>query len=81
MRAVRNCIYASGLPESGEFNLLPVVRFANDAALAPNEERYDEFMKAFGEARSAETTEYAHHHGRISIPPDHFQMRFTLVER
>ena len=52
-------IYASELPESGEFNLLLVVRFANDAALAPNEERYDAFMQAFGKARSEETTEFA----------------------
>ena len=52
-------IYASDLPESGEFNLLLVVRFANDEALAPNEERYDAFMEAFGKARSEETTEFA----------------------
>ena len=52
-------IFRSDLPQSGEFNLLLIVKFANTADLAPNKERYDAFMKAFGEAKSKETTEYA----------------------
>ncbi len=52
-------IFRSELPESGHFNLLLVVKFTNTADLAPNKERYDAFMKAFGEARSKESTEYA----------------------
>jgi hypothetical protein len=52
-------IFRSNLPESGHFNLLLVVKFANTSDLAPNKERYDAFIKAFGEARSQETTEYA----------------------
>jgi hypothetical protein len=45
-------IFRSNLPESGHFNLLLVVKFANTSDLAPNKERYDAFMKAFGEART-----------------------------
>ena len=52
-------IFRSDLPQSGDFNLLLIVKFANTSDLAPNKERYDAFMKAFGEARSKETTEYA----------------------
>lgn len=52
-------IYRSILPESGDFNLLLVVKFANTSDLAPNKERYDTFMKAWGEARNREVTEYA----------------------
>lgn len=52
-------IYRSDLPQSGNFNLLLVVKFANTSDLAPNKERYDAFMKEFGEARNKETTEYA----------------------
>ena len=52
-------IYRSDLPQSGHFNLLLVVKFANTSDLAPNKARYDAFMKAFGEQRSKETTEYA----------------------
>ncbi len=42
-------IYRSDLPQSGEFNLLLIVKFANTSDLAPNKERYDAFMKKFGE--------------------------------
>lgn len=52
-------IFRSDLPDSGDFNLLLIVKFANTADLAPNKERYDAFMKKFGEERSNETTEYA----------------------
>jgi hypothetical protein len=52
-------IFRSQLPESGHFNLLLVVKFANTADLAPNKERYDAFMKAWGEERSRESIEYA----------------------
>jgi hypothetical protein len=52
-------IYRSDLPQSGEFNLLLIVKFAKTADLAPNKARYEAFMKDFGKARSDETTEYA----------------------
>ena len=52
-------IFRSDLPQSGDFNLLLVVKFANTADLAPNKERYEAFMEKFGEARAKETTEYA----------------------
>ena len=52
-------IYRSDLPQSGDFNLLLIVKFANTSDLAPNKERYDAFMKKFGEDRNKETTEYA----------------------
>jgi hypothetical protein len=52
-------IFRSDLPNSGDFNLLLIVKFADTADLAPNKERYDAFMKKFGEERSNETTEYA----------------------
>lgn len=52
-------IYRSELPESGHFNLLLVVKFANDADLAPNKERYDAFMAKWGADRAQESTDYA----------------------
>ena len=52
-------IFRSDLPQSGDFNLLLIVKFANSADLAPNKERYEAFMKAFGEDKSKESTEYA----------------------
>lgn len=52
-------VFVSDLPESGDFNLVLVVRFAATADLAPNKSRYEAFMREFGEQRSEETTEYA----------------------
>ena len=52
-------IYRSDLPNSGDFNLLLIVKFSNTADLAPNKARYDAFMKEWGDARSKESTDYA----------------------
>ena len=52
-------IYRSDLPESGDFNLLLVVKFANTDDLAPNKAEYDRFMEAFTQEQSERTTEYA----------------------
>lgn len=52
-------IYRSDLPESGDFNLLLVVKFANTEDLAPNKAEYDRFMEAFTQEQSDRTTEYA----------------------
>ncbi len=52
-------IFRSDLPQSGEFNLVLVVKFANTADLAPNKERYEAFMKGSGEARVKETMEFS----------------------
>ena len=52
-------IYRSDLPQSGDFNLLLVVKFANSADLAPNKARYETFMKEWGEAQAQETSDYA----------------------
>jgi hypothetical protein len=52
-------IYRSDLPQSGDFNLLLVVKFKSTQDLAPNKERYDAFMKEFGKQQSDEATQYA----------------------
>ncbi len=52
-------IFRSDLPQSGDFNLLLIVKFANTSDLAPNKERYDAFIKAWGKANMDASTEYA----------------------
>jgi hypothetical protein len=56
-------VYVSDLPNSGDFNVVLVARFANTSDLAPNRERYDAFMRAWGRqneaaSRQATTTVY-----------------------
>jgi hypothetical protein len=50
-------IYISDLPNSGDFNLLLVTIFANTADLAPNQERYKEFMREWGDANEEKSEE------------------------
>ena len=52
-------IFRSELPQSGDFNLLLVVKFANTEDLAPNKARYDAFMAEMGKAQADASTEYA----------------------
>ena len=53
-------IYRSDLPESGNFNLLLVIKFKNaEAATQPNKTQYDAFMKELGKEKSDEVTEYS----------------------
>lgn len=52
-------IYRSDLPQSGDFNLLLVVEFANTADLAPNKERYDAFVEAMTKELLDENSEMA----------------------
>jgi hypothetical protein len=73
-------IYRSELPQSGDFNLMLVVRFADSAALAPNRERYEAFMKEFGEEQSKRSTEYAQENypGMREITGEYRFRRITL---
>lgn len=52
-------IYRSDLPQSGDFNLLLVVKFKDTKDLAPSKERYEAFMKEWGEKKEKETRDIA----------------------
>jgi hypothetical protein len=54
-------IYRSDLAESGNFNILLVIKFKNNEALAPNKARYEAFMKEWGAERNKKSTETAQH--------------------
>lgn len=48
-------IYTSDLPQSGSFNMLLIVKFANTSDLAPNKARYDAFMARWGKVKLDES--------------------------
>lgn len=52
-------ILRSDLPESGHFNLLLMTKFKNTEMLAPSQERFEAFVKAWSQEKVDETTEYA----------------------
>lgn len=50
-------IFRSEVSESGDANLILVVKFADSSQLEPNKAEYDRFMKAWGEANQDRTRE------------------------
>ena len=52
-------IFRSDLPQSGDFNLLLIVRFAKTDDLAPNKERYEAFVKEFSKTKLDETNVFS----------------------
>jgi hypothetical protein len=77
---VEYSIFRSDLPQSGDFNLLLVVKFANTADLAPNKARYEAFMKEFTQERSDETSEIAQqsYPGMRTITGDYLMREIKL---
>jgi hypothetical protein len=73
-------IFRSDLPQSGDFNLLLVIEFANSADLAPNKERYDAFIEAWGQANADASTDYAqkNYPGIRKITGDYMMREITL---
>ncbi len=47
------------MPQSGSFNLILVIEYANVGDFGPNKERYDAFIEAWGKANADASTEYA----------------------
>ena len=52
-------IYRSDLQNSGDFNLILMIKFANTEDLAPNKEEYERFMAEYTQAEADRSTEFA----------------------
>lgn len=52
-------IFRSDLAQSGEFNMLLIVKFKNTADLAPSKAKYEAFMKEWGDAHQKENRDLA----------------------
>src|SRR5262245_54274415 len=52
-------IFRSDLPQSGDFNLVLMVKYKNTADLAPNKERYDAFIKEVTKAKNDEISQFS----------------------
>ncbi len=50
-------IFQSVLPESGDWNLMLVVKFSSLDDMKPSKEEYDKFMQAWGEANQEKSRE------------------------
>jgi hypothetical protein len=52
-------ILRSDLPQSGDFNLLLMVKYKSIEMAAPNEERYKAFVEKYTQDKMDETTDYS----------------------
>lgn len=75
-------IYRSDLPESGSFNMLLIIKFKNNEALAPNKARYEAFMKEWGAERNKKMTDTAQHDypGMRDITGEYNMREITLTK-
>jgi hypothetical protein len=68
-------IYVSELPNGGEFNVVLVVEFKDSAALQPNQEDYDAFMKKWGDANREKTEKIVLTYPDIRVINGEYYMR------
>ena len=73
-------IFRSQFPNSGDFNLILVVKLAKTEDMAPNKARYDEFMAKFTKEMADKTTEYAqkNYPGMRTITGDYMMREITI---
>ncbi|MCZ6809304.1 MAG: hypothetical protein O7D92_06045 [Proteobacteria bacterium] len=73
-------IFRSDLENSGSFNLLLIIKFANTADLAPNKERYEAFIDAWGQANADASTDYAqkNYPGMRELTGEYMMREITL---
>jgi hypothetical protein len=72
-------IYVSELPNSGDFNVVLVVTFADSADLQPNKEDYDEFMSGWSDAQEEVTDEQVQMYPSIrKITGEYLMREITL---
>jgi hypothetical protein len=68
-------IFVSELPNSGDFNIVLVEHYENRAQSEPSKDRYDAFMKAWGEDTEAKTREISKNYPSMREISGEYSMR------
>lgn len=68
-------IFVSELPNSGDFNVVLVEHFENAAQTEPSKERYDAFMKAWGEDTETKNREITKNYPSMREISGEYSMR------
>jgi len=68
-------IYVSQLPGSGEFNVVLTVTMANAEALQPSKEKFDAFMKKWGEAAADSSEKISKSYPDIRVITGEYHLR------
>ena len=75
-------IFRSDLPQSGEFNLVLMVKYTNTVDFAPNKEKYEAWIKEWGHARTESWAEFADKNiaGMREITGQYFMREITIKQ-
>ncbi len=73
-------ILSSDLPGSGEFNLILIVTFDSMADLAPSKQRYEAFMKKWGEAHEQQNKEISQKYPDLRTITGEYLMRDITIK-
>jgi hypothetical protein len=75
-------IFRSDLPQSGDFNLVLMVKYKNTADLAPNREKYEAWIEEWGNARTESWAEFADKNigGMREITGQYFMREITIKQ-
>ena len=73
-------IFRSDLPQSGDFNLVLMVKYKNTADLAPDKEKYHAWIREWGDARTESWAEFADKNiaGMREITGQYFMREITI---
>ena len=77
-------VYRSTMPQSGDFNLLLMVRYKNSADLAPDKAKYEAFMKQLGgKEKQDELDEVAqkNYPGMRDITGEYLMRKITFMKK
>lgn len=73
-------IYGSELPQSGEFNMVLMVMFNNSADLEPDQEKYQGFMKKWGEENQKNSREISKSYPDIRSLTGEYRLREIMLK-
>ena len=73
-------IYASDLPQSGQFNMVLMVVFEQANDMEPNKKRYDAFMKKWGEANQKKSQQISAKYPEVRTLTGEYRMREIIMK-
>ncbi|MEO2268597.1 hypothetical protein [Pseudoalteromonas pernae] len=73
-------IYASDLPQSGDFNMVLVVVFEKASDLEPNKEKYLAFMEKWGEANRENARKISKEYPKVRSLTGQYRMREVIMK-
>ena len=73
-------IYASELPQSGDFNMVLMVMFKNSAELEPDQKKYEAFMEKWGDDNQKKSQEISKSYPNVRSLTGEYRLREIMLK-